>query len=66
MALAKIGCEKAEALYVGDRDEAEIRPAHEVGLRTILLARNKPKDEVKWADLVINNLSELEEAIDSL
>lgn len=66
MALAKIGCARVEGVYVGDRDEAEIRPAHEVGLRTVLLARSKTKSDVKWADRVINDLSELEEAIDSL
>ena len=63
MALRKIGCDKAESVYVGDRDEAEIRPAHEVGLRTILLVRGGQKHDVKWADLVINDISELENAM---
>ena len=59
MALHKIECDKMESVYVGDRDEAEIRPAHE----TILLDRGNQKHDAKWADLVINDLSELENAV---
>jgi HAD superfamily hydrolase (TIGR01549 family) len=64
LALEKIGCDKADTVYVGDRDEAEIRPAHEIGLRTVLISRNtEQKNFTKWADVVINELTELEKLL---
>jgi len=61
-ALEKLGCDREETVYVGDRDEAELRPAHEIGLRTILISR-KDGQSSKWADRVIHEISELEKQI---
>jgi len=64
VALAKLQCEKASTVYVGDREEAEILPAHEVGLKTILINRSHQKQSVsKYADATIHELSELEHVI---
>ena len=67
MALQEIGCDKAVSVYVGDRYDAEIRPAHEVGLRTILLARSTIQNgDIKWADVVIHDITEVEAALESM
>ncbi len=64
LALEKIGCDKAETVYVGDREEAEIRPAHEIGLKTVLISRNaEQKRFTKWADVVIKEITELEKLL---
>jgi len=64
LAINKLQCDKVSTVYVGDRDEAEIRPAHEVGLRTILLSRNaEEKRDAKWADVVIGDIADLEKTI---
>jgi putative hydrolase of the HAD superfamily len=66
LALAKLKCEKASTVYVGDREEAEILPAHEVGLKTILINRTHEKQSTsKWADATIHELSELESVIET-
>jgi HAD superfamily hydrolase (TIGR01549 family) len=64
LALEKLKCDKASAVYVGDREEAELRPAHELGLRTVLISRptNQGRN-AKWADVIIDDLTELEKAI---
>jgi HAD superfamily hydrolase (TIGR01549 family) len=56
-ALDKLRCDRAETVYIGDRDEAEIRPAHEIGLRTILISQQGSRS--KWADRVITRIGEL-------
>ena len=64
LALEQIGCDKAHTMYVGDREEAEIRPAHELGLKTVLIARTVDREyPPKWADATITNIAELENAI---
>src|SRR5208337_3566016 len=65
-ALKKLGCEKPSTVYVGDRENAEILPAHEIGLKTILIDRTHDKNFVsKCADATIQDLSELESVIDT-
>ena len=61
-ALRQLKCDSSETVYVGDRDEAEIKPAHEIGLRTILISQ-KANPSSKWADRVINKISELPKEI---
>ncbi|MGD0423883.1 MAG: HAD-IA family hydrolase [Candidatus Bathyarchaeia archaeon] len=64
LAMKELGYDSANAVYVGDRDEAEIRPAHEIGLRTVLLSRNADeRSNAKWADVVIGDIAELEKAV---
>jgi len=65
-ALTKLQCEKASTVYVGDREETEILPAHETGLKTVLINRTHQKHFVsKYADATIHELSELEHVIET-
>jgi putative hydrolase of the HAD superfamily len=58
LATEKLACAVEEIVYVGDREEAEIRPARHFGLKTILLNRAGATQGTS-ADLVIGNLSEV-------
>jgi len=57
-ALDLLNCRRQSAIYVGDRDEAELHPAKELGIRTILLDRTG-KSSRRWADIVVGKLSEI-------
>jgi len=57
-ALRRTNCEKVDAVYVGDRDEAELRPAKMLGIRTILLDR-KGASQSRWADSVVSDLTQI-------
>ena len=64
LALKRIGCKIEETVYVGDREEAEIRPAHEVGLKTVLISRaTDGRHDTNVADAVIHEITELENVI---
>jgi len=64
LALKRTGCKIEETVYVGDREEAEIRPAHDVGLKTVLISRSAEKgQDAKVADVVIHDFTELENVI---
>jgi len=58
LAMKSMSCRSENAIYVGDRDEAELRPAKEIGIRTILLDRSGGTSPC-WADAVVRNLSEI-------
>jgi len=58
MALGLLSCGRHSAIYVGDRDEAELHPAKKLGIRTILLDPSG-KSSANWADEVVSNLSEI-------
>jgi FMN phosphatase YigB (HAD superfamily) len=58
LATEKVACSVEEIVYVGDREEAEIRPAKHFGLKAILLNRAGAAQGTS-ADLVIRNLSEV-------
>ena len=63
VALRQIGSDAESSIYVGDRDEQELRPAKELGIRTVLV--NVPdRYEAKWADYVVHSLAELPELLD--
>ena len=57
-ALEKLKCTPDEAVYVGDRVQAELLPARKLGIITVLLARegNTHKDQI---DVAITRLAEL-------
>jgi HAD superfamily hydrolase (TIGR01509 family) len=57
LAVENLGCNRNEAVYVGDREEAELRPARELGLKTVLVSAEKRKSE--WADAIVTNISQL-------
>ena len=57
LATERVACSVEEIVYVGDREEAEIRPAKRFGLKTILLHRGGATRSV-YAEIVIRSLSE--------
>lgn len=57
-ALKLLTCRRKSAIYVGDRDEAELRPAKRLGIRTILLDPTG-KSPAHWADVVVGDISEI-------
>lgn len=61
LALRQIGCSKVNAVYVGDREEAEIRPARQLGLKTVLVS--KDGEPSSWADVVVREVSELRDVL---
>src|SRR5208282_1109307 len=64
LALKRIECKIEETVYVGDREAAEIRPAHDVGLKTVLISRATDKGrDTNVADVVIHEINELENVI---
>jgi len=58
MAMKQTGCDNLHTLYVGDRDEAELRPARELGIRTALIDRTG-EGKSRWADVLVQSLSEI-------
>jgi len=58
LATEKLACAVEEIVYVGDREEAEIRPAKHFGLKTILLNRAGAAQGAS-ADLMIGTLAEV-------
>ena len=58
LATEKLASAVEKIVYVGDREEAEIRPARHFGLKTILLDRAGAAQDTS-ADLVIRNLPEV-------
>ena len=61
LAIETQGCDRNETVYVGDREEAELRPARELGLKTILVSVEKQQS--RWADAVVVNISQLPEVL---
>lgn len=61
LAINKLACDRGEAVYVGDREEAELRPARELGLKTVLVSGHKRRS--RWAHVVVRNISELPEVL---
>jgi HAD superfamily hydrolase (TIGR01509 family) len=61
MAIERLGCDTDDAVYVGDREEAKLRPARELGLKTILV--NVEKQRSRWADVIVRGISQLPEAL---
>lgn len=58
LATEKLACSVEDIAYVGDREDAEIRPARHFGLKTILLNRDGATRSV-YAEIVIRSLSEV-------
>jgi HAD superfamily hydrolase (TIGR01509 family) len=61
LAVENLGCRKDEAVYVGDREISELRPARELGLKTVLVSPEKEKSD--WADLVVSHIVRLPEVL---
>jgi len=58
LAAEKLACATEQIVYVGDREEAETRPAKHFRLKTILLNRGGAMRSV-YAEIVIRSLSEV-------
>jgi putative hydrolase of the HAD superfamily len=58
LAMKRTNSDTSHTLYVGDRDEAELRPAKELGIWTILLTRTGIQEN-RWADHVIRSIIEV-------
>lgn len=65
LAMRLMRCGQRTAVYVGDRDEAELHPAKEIGIRTILLDRTGYA-AARWADAVVRNLSDIPQAANGM
>jgi len=51
-------CDISHTMYVGDRDEVELRPAKELGIRTVLVDRTG-MERSRWADFTIRQISDV-------
>jgi len=60
LAMKRVRCDPSRTMYVGDRDEAELRPAKELGIRTVLIDRTGVGPN-RWADFTIHDISEMTE-----
>jgi putative hydrolase of the HAD superfamily len=61
LAIETLRCDADGTVYVGDREEAELRPAQELGLKTILVSVEKTQS--RWADVVVGSISQLPDAL---
>jgi putative hydrolase of the HAD superfamily len=65
--LAALDVSPGEALHVGDQPETDIRGAKAVGMRAALLLQNNPRPEGRaLADLVLERIADLPDALDRL
>lgn len=58
LALRELKCDRDNAIYVGDRAEAELRPAQELGIRTILISSDGPNTS-PWATVVVRSIADI-------
>lgn len=63
LALKKTNCQCRKVCFVGDNIERDITPAHETGMKTILLTQEKITSK---ADVTINSLMELQSSLNLL
>ena len=63
LAMVKLGCTAGDTVYVGDRIDSELRPAHELGISTILVDRGKNDLSSRYVDLVLGDVTELPEVV---
>jgi putative hydrolase of the HAD superfamily len=63
LAMASLGCTPGHAVYVGDRIDSELRPAHELGITTILVAPGTNDQSSQNVDIALEDVTELPEVI---
>jgi HAD superfamily hydrolase (TIGR01549 family) len=68
LALERAGCAPCEALMIGDRLDNDIRPARQLGWKTVRVAQGfarfqSPRDAWDEPDLTANNLAEVTPAL---
>jgi putative hydrolase of the HAD superfamily len=64
--LGALRASPADCVMVGDREDADIAPAREVGIRTIRMLAGKYADKPSAADRTVRDIGELAAAIESL
>ncbi|USG67400.1 HAD family hydrolase [Brevibacillus ruminantium] len=57
-ALRKLGVSAQQAVFVGDHPDTDVRASRDVGMKAVW-KRNPHWERAKWADAVIDDLSEL-------
>lgn len=58
----RLGLPPSKCVFVGDKPFTDMKGAQEAGMGTILIRRRQWNDETK-ADIVVNNLSDLEQVL---
>jgi len=59
-AIELAGCSANECLYIGDSPTKDMRPAKEVGMKTVLIADNPSDEDTLDADGTINNVKDIQ------
>jgi HAD superfamily hydrolase (TIGR01549 family) len=59
-------CRSDESLYVGDRVYQELKPAKEVGMKTVLIGHRSRPDDARWIDWHLDSVHHLPELVKSL
>lgn len=58
-ATRSLGIRPSEALYIGDRELQELKPAREAGMRTVLLAEDRTSHQARYADWTVRSVYDL-------
>lgn len=58
-AIELAGCSPTECLYVGDSPSKDMRPAKEVGMRTVLVSPDSSPEDMEHADASIRSVKEI-------
>jgi putative hydrolase of the HAD superfamily len=64
--LSKLGAKPQECMMVGDREDADIAPAKNVGIRTVRMLSGKYAKVPSSADFTIRNMDELIKILEGL
>lgn len=58
------GCLPEECLYIGDSPTKDMRPAKEVGMKTVLISENPASGDMHHADTSIGNVKDIMSLLD--
>ena len=61
LAMKSLGCAAGNTVYVGDRVDSELRPAHELGIRTILIGSERQSSP--YVDIVLEKVTDVPKVI---
>ncbi len=59
-------CNPEEVLYIGDRISSELKPAKQVGMKTVLIGRDSHNEESRWIDWALPDIYQLPDLVRSL
>ena len=63
LAMTRLGCTPGHTVYVGHRIDSELRPAHELGITSILVAPGTDDQSSQYVDLALEDVTKLPEAL---